>query len=105
MGIETAVAVGGLLLAAGSTAYSVQQQGAAQRRSENMARQAQQRADQESARLAAEAEAEATRLANIEKETKKRAIAAQTKLPQTIATSFSGLSTPANVARKKLLGQ
>ena len=77
----------------------------AQKRAEQTSYIAQAQADAESARLAAEAEAEAQRLANIEMETKKKALAAQTRIPSTIATSFSGLVTPAQTAKKKLLGQ
>ena len=108
MGVTAVAAVIGAIAAVGGTSatiYSAGQQRRAQHNAETQAREAQQRADAESARLAAEAEAEAQRLANIEKETKKKALAAQTRLPSTVATSFSGLKTPAQTAKKKLLGE
>ena len=102
VGVITAAAAAA---SAGTTIYSAHRANEARKTAEQQQRIAQQRADAESARLAQEAEAEAQRLANIEKETKKKALAAQTRLPSTVATSFSGLKTPAQTFKKKLLGQ
>jgi uncharacterized protein HemX len=108
MGVTAVAAVIGAIAAVGGTSatiYSAGQQRRAQHNAETQAREAQQRADAESARLAAEAEAEAQRLSTIDAEVKRKAAAAANRLPSTIATSFSGLKTPATVAKKKLLGE
>jgi hypothetical protein len=112
MGVETALAAivfASAAVSAGTTMISAKNTADAQRQAEQEAQVAKRLADIESAKLAAEAEAEATRLSNIEAETKKKAVAGQlarqTATPGTISTSFAGLTAPANTFKKKLLGQ
>ena len=107
IGAGTAALIVGAL-SAGAAVYSADQAASSQSHALADQKMARARADAESRRLAQQAEAEAQRLRNIEAETKRKTKVLANKassLPDTIATSFSGLKAPAQTFKKKLLGQ
>ena len=83
--------------AVGSTYYSYE--------SSTTAKKSYKLTKEQIAKQTAEAKAQKERLTNLEKERKRKLIAAGEKVPETILTSPAGLRTQASIHHKTLLGQ